>query len=476
MNGDPALPRRDARVLVHGLGRFGGGREAIRYLLRRGCHVRVADRSDSDELQAVRRSFGKIRGDQSAIDWRLGSEDPALLDGVDLVVTSPAIPDHAPLRQAALARGIPCTQECELFLAAYPGRVVGITGTNGKSSTAMLLHRALRRGGIDALLGGNIGHSLLADEADWRREQIAVLELSSFQLERLAPHRRLAGAVFTRIGSDHLDRHGDLATYRAAKARLAAAASDFVVSAADDPVANAFSSDAERRGYFGRDLPAPGGAGEHHGMLLVRPDEAPARPLAHRDALRLLGDFQVENVLAASLAAAWLGADAADIGFAVATAPPLPFRLQLLATVGGVRVYDNGVSTEVESTRHALRTLARGGRRVHWLGGGKSKDGDHGKVARAIAEHAASAHVFGAAAEPFAAASTIPDTTAHTDLAAALASALRAARPGDALLFSPAYASFDQYPNFRARALAFHALLRAHRQGTANSAPADYSM
>lgn len=459
MNTDPALVTEGATVLVHGLGRFGGGREAVRYLRRRGCRVVVADRSDGEDLRAVRAALG-----EHGIDWRLGQEDPSLLDGVDLVVTGPAIPDHSPLRQAALARGLPCTQECELFLAAYPGRVVGVTGTNGKSSTATLLHRALRRASIDALLGGNIGHSLLADEAEWRTEQIAVLELSSFQLERFAPTRRLHGAVYTRVGKDHLDRHGTLANYHAAKGRLAEAAVDFVVHAADDPVANGYPTGAARRGLFADAPPGPGSVGVRDGFVQVRPDTGPAETVLHRSALRLLGDFQLENVLATTLAARWLGASAHAIGFALVTAPPLPFRLQLLTTLEGVRVFDNGVSTELESTRHALRTLAGSEPRVHWIGGGKSKDGDHASVAHAVAEHAASAHVFGAAAAPFAEHSSVPTTT-HERLADALSAALATAAPGDAVLFSPAFASFDQYPNFRARALEFHRLVQDRRNG-----------
>jgi len=177
----------------------------------------------------------------------------------------------------------------------------------------------------------------------------------------------------------------------------------------------------------------------------------------HEDALRLLGAFQVENVMAASLAARLLGGTTTGIGLAMATAAPLPFRLQLLATRDGVRIYDNGVSTEVESTRSALQAL-RG--RVHWLGGGKSKDGDYRAVADAVAPHIASAHLFGAAAQPLAAAlaGRVPVTVAER-LPAAYRSALAAAAPGEALLWSPAFASFDQYPNFRARAQEFHALV-----------------
>lgn len=472
MNSAPALPAAGSRVLVHGLGRFGGGREATRHLVRHGCRVTVCDGNNGDELRTVQQSFGR-----ADIDWQLGREDLALLDGIDLVVTSPAVPDHNPLRREALRRGIPCTQECELFLAAYPGRVVGITGTNGKSSTTTLLHRALHTAGIDSLLGGNIGHSLLADEAEWRPEQVAILEMSSFQLERLHEDHRLHGAVFTRIGSDHLDRHKTLANYQAAKARLAAAATEFVVHAADDPIANAFASNANKRGCFATDVPGPDSAGLQNDFLCVRDGEAAAKAILHRNALRLIGDFQLENVLGASLAATWLGAPNHQIGLAMATAAPLPYRLQLLTTVRGVQIYDNAVSTEVESTRLALAALcalpAKGmaAQRVHWLGGGKSKDGDHSKVAKAIAKHATSAHVFGAAAGPFAEQCDVP-TTSHQTLKEALAAALATAAPGDALLFSPAFASFDQYPNFRSRALEFHALVRDHRAAPAQAGAA----
>lgn len=459
MKADPALPRAGTRALVHGLGRFGGGREATRHLLRRGCSVRVADGSRSDELLAVQHGFGNAE-----IDWQLGSEDLSLLDGIDLVVTSPAVPDHNPLRKEALARGIPHTQECELFLAAYPGRVVGITGTNGKSSTTTLLHRALQTAGMDCLLGGNIGHSLLADEAEWRGSQIALLEVSSFQLERFDEDRRLAGAVFTRIGSDHLDRHHTLENYQAAKGRLAAAATEFVIHASDDPIAAGFASGAAARGWFTRQAPEPNSAGIHNGYLQLRAKDQAAETILHQDALRLIGDFQVENVLAASLAANWLGASTHQIGVAMATAAPLPFRMQLLETIHGVQIYDNSVSTEVESTRQALSTRMTS-QRVHWVGGGKSKDGDHGKVARMVSERAATAHVFGAAAEPFSEHSRVP-TTSHKTLREALNAAFESAEPGDAVLFSPAFASFDQYPNFRARALEFHSLLRERRPGS----------
>ncbi|MCC7065127.1 MAG: UDP-N-acetylmuramoyl-L-alanine--D-glutamate ligase [Planctomycetes bacterium] len=491
MSGNPGLPASGQstpgqsaagpvhpgmRVLVHGLGRFGGGQEAVRFLARRGCHVRIADRSAGDDMLAVQKSMQDLpRSGAPDLDWQLGREDEALLQGIDLFVANPGVPDHHPLLAAARKRGLPVTQEVDLFLSAYPGTVVAITGTNGKSTTSTLLHAALARSGQNTLLGGNIGHSLLADEANWQKDQVAVLEISSFQLERLAQEQRVHGAVFTRVLKDHVDRHGTLAAYHTAKGRLATAAVDFVVHAADDPVAAAYASSAARRVRFAATEPAPDSAGLLDGFLSVRLGQQAAERIVHRDSLRLLGEFQWENVMAASAAARCLGAAPHAIGIAMATAAPLPFRLQLLAVIGGVRVYDNGVSTEIESTRSALRTLSGPNgpagplHRVHWVGGGKSKDDDYATVADGVVPHIAAAHLFGAAAKPLQAAiAGRRPVTAHTTLAEALTAAFAAAAPGEVILFSPAFASFDQYPNFRARALEFHSWLASRRaQSTA---------
>lgn len=460
---DPATPAPHRCFLVHGLGRFGGGLEAIRFLARRGCRVVVADRSDGPDHQSSKHSLRQFDN----ITWHLGREAPELLDVVDVMVCNPGVPDNNPLLLAARARGVPLTQEVDLFLANYPGRVLAVTGTNGKSSTATLLHAALMRAGQDTLLGGNIGNSLLADEAHWRNEQNAVLEISSFQLERLHSARRVHGAVFTRVTKDHVDRHGTLQAYHAAKARLAAIATHFTVHNAEDPIADAYPSDAPLRLRYSTQRPARNGGGLIDDFLALRWRDAEAERIVHRDALRLLGDFQVENALAAALAARAVGAPAHQLGLAIANVTPLPFRLQKVAVRNGVSVYDNGVSTEVQSTVSALQALTQRcerGARIRWLGGGKSKDGDFAAVAAAVAPFLASAHLFGDAAQPMAEllAAKLP-TTQHSTLAQALPAAFLAAQPGDVVLFSPAFASFDRYPNFRARAQEFHALLAAPR-------------
>jgi UDP-N-acetylmuramoylalanine--D-glutamate ligase len=465
--GAAMIPAPGARVLVLGLGRFGGGQQAARFLHGRGCALRIADQSAGPDLDAGRSALADLHG----IDWQLGRQDEALLDQVDCVVVNPAVPDAHPLLQAARARGIACTQEVNLFLEAYPGRVVAVTGTNGKSTTAMLMHACLDRADMPALLGGNIGRSLLADQDRWRADQTAVLEISSFQLERIDLGRhRVHGAVLTRMGKDHLDRHGTLQAYHAAKARLPAIAHGFVVHAADDAVAAAFATPAPRRITYAQAPPGADRAGvEGDWLLAPRPGGSPAR-LLHASALQLLGGFQRENAMAAAAAALQLGAAPHPVALALATARPLPFRLQLCCVLDGVRVYDNGVSTEIESTRSAFAALPG---TVHWVGGGKSKDGDFRTVADGVLPGAASAHLFGAAAEPLAAClqGRIP-VTRSVRLLDALDAALAAARPGEALLFSPAFASFDQYPNFRVRAQEFHRWLADRRAAKALAARA----
>ncbi len=453
-------PHPDARALVLGLGRFGGGREAALFLARHGYRLRVADRADRESLGASATAL-----DGLDVDWRLGAaaDDPAILDGVDLVCVNPAIPDQNPVLVRAREDGLPRTQEVELFLRAYPGRVVLVTGTNGKSSTTTLLTAALRRAGVPTLSGGNIGHSLLADEASWAEDQVTVLEISSFQLERLDPERTpVEGAVFTPITRDHIDRHGSLEAYRRAKAVAARAAQGFVVHGADDAVAAGFDTHAPIRLVHRRGPARDGDAAcVTDGLAQLR---APCRdpgPLLAPEALRMAGAFQVDNAMAAALAADALGASRHLSALGLVTAAPLPFRLQQVAVVRGVRVHDNAVSTSAESTRSALEAL---GPHTHWVGGGKTKDGPegYGNFAREIAGTFGTAHLFGAAAEPLSqelAACGMGLVTVHDRVEAALDAGLRAARPGEDLLFSPGFASFDHYPNFRARALDFHAWL-----------------
>jgi len=461
------------RALILGLGRFGGGREAAHFLARRGIPLRVVDRAAPDDLADAVAHLNDHVGE--GIDWRLGddSDVEGALDGVDRVVVNPAIPDGHPMLVAARRRGIPTTQEVELFLEHYPGRVLVVTGTDGKSSTATLLAAALRHAGLDTLLGGNIGHSLLADEDEWNARQVAVLEVSSFQLERIGAHRPLrhswSGCVLTTLGRDHLDRHGSLAAYHASKGVAAALARDFVVHRAADPVASGFASGAALRVAWG-----PGGSGRaaiEDGWLRVD-----GRRLCHADALLMRGAFQAENALAAAVAATLCGADPAAAALGMCLAPPLQHRMQPLAPIAGAAIWDNGVSTAAASTIAAAEAL-RPHHSIHWVGGGVHKGDGAAPVADGLRHQIASAHVFGrVAAELAQAFDGGPPCSQHSRVQDALDAALAAARRGAAhrtaadlppcVLFSPGFASFDQYPNFAARARDFRSWHAQNRGST----------
>lgn len=438
------------RALVLGLGRFGGGLAATRYLHRHGWRVRVGDAADADRLAEPLAALRALEG----VEARPGEDGPELLEGVDLLVVNPAIHPAHPTLLAARQRGIRTTQELSLFLENFSGEVLLVTGTNGKSTTATLLAAAFEADGRRCLLGGNIGRSLLDEEDAWPTARTAVVEISSFQAERLSGREPgVRGTVITRVTEDHLDRHGTLAAYRAAKARAAAQATGFVAHLDDDPVAATFSVSGRRILCGPKGMPAGGCGWEEDQLMLERADGA-VGPVVHADEVQLVGRFHRENLALAAAGAAAAGVRTEAITEGLRTTRPLPFRLQVLAQSQGVTLYDNAVSTGLESTLSAVEALPAP---LRWVGGGKSKDGDFARVAVALRERIASAHLFGASAQPMAAAfgQSLP-CTVHSTLDQALRAACDRAQPGDGILFSPGFASFDQFVNFRERGEAFH--------------------
>jgi UDP-N-acetylmuramoylalanine--D-glutamate ligase len=470
---------QDRTALVVGLGRFGGGVASIRHLGRHDYQIRVTDRATEEDLKDSVAALVSDPKLSEQIEWRLGEDgqDPGLLHGIELLVCNPGVPDQHPLLELARQQGIAITQEANLFLESYPGKVVVVTGTNGKSTTATLLANALRRCGINTLLGGNIGHSLLEDHAIWSAEQVAVLELSSFQLERVDPaHHQVTGTVLTRVTSDHLDRHGDLQTYQAAKAQAAAMARDFLVRNADDRVAAGFDHQAKEvllHGPHNADHPNTLAASTRDGSVWSHLS-ADSGPVLTVQAIDLPGRFQTENIMAAFLAAMQLSQNLAGdtpcrhaIAIALASTQPLANRLQLSATIDGRQIFGNAVSTQVDSTLSAIDSLPG---RIHWVGGGKSKDYKYQQPGSQLSRRIASAHLFGAVASPMAQVmSGQVMTSVHEHLEQALDAAWDASEAGDTILFSPAFASFDQFPNFATRARRFDSWVRCLQKETVPS-------
>jgi UDP-N-acetylmuramoylalanine--D-glutamate ligase len=359
-------------------------------------------------------------GDEAvAVDRTLGNEnDLDLLDGVDVLVKSPGVPGERPLVVVARERGIPVWSEVELGFRLLPAgtRFVGVTGTNGKTTTTELLGAIFRAAGRNVAVAGNVGAPLASVRAaDW-----VICELSSFQLEDV---ETLACdvAVLLNLESDHLDRHGTFGAYRDAKLRIFERAKAKVVPAGMALAGVEFAAD----------------------------DPLPAEPL-------IRGAHNRENAAAATAAARLAGIGDVVIAEALRTFPGVPHRLEVVADTGDVCFVNDSKATNVAAARRALDAYA--GERVHLILGGSLKGEDFGPLAAAIGANVVSIHLVGEAASELG--QLIP--AAHDDgtLERAVGHAMAEARAGDVVLLSPACASYDQYDNFEQRGEDFRRLSR----------------
>ena len=405
------LPRR---ALVLGLAR--SGRAAAAALARRGVDVVAADRSaDADP--------GRL-GDLG-VELRLGTEEEALLEGVDLVVKSPGVPVESPLAAAARTRGIALWSEVELGYRLLPAgaRLIGVTGTNGKTTTTELLGTILRAAGRPVEVAGNVGRALTdaaetAADGSW-----VVCELSSFQLEDV--HTLACDvAVLLNLEPDHLDRHGTFDAYRAAKLRIFERARAKVV---------------------------PRGFGIE-GIEFSADDPLPAEPL-------IPGRHNRENAAAATAAARAAGVSDDAIAEALRTFLGVPHRLELVRELQGVRWVNDSKAT---NTAAASRGVAAYDDPLRLILGGSLKGEDFGPFARALPPSVRSIYLIGAATDELAAALDEAGR-AHVragDLPTAVARAAAEAEPGDVVLLSPACASYDQFENFEERGDTFRRLVQ----------------
>lgn len=417
-----------SRVLVVGLGRFGGGVAAARYFVERGDTVRVTDMQGADKLAASVAEIAPL-----GVELRLGGHDPADYDAADVIVVNPAVPFDDPLIARARARGKEIVTEIGLTLRRLAGPVVAVTGTNGKSTTVALIAAMLESSGVPAALGGNIGRPLLNERL--AAGTVAVLELSSFQLEWLE-HDEFApvAAVVTNVTGDHFDRHPTRAHYVRAKRRLVEAVpeSGAVILREEDEDCRAFAGHARGRVvWFGEGRPPP-------------------IPLT---GLRLAGRHNAANAAAAAHAALAAGAEPEGCRRAVAQFAPLPHRLQRLSEQDGVEYVDDSVSTTPEATAAAVDAYARP---VILLTGGRDKGLDWDPLLRAAAR-AKAVVAYGETGPALHRA--LPQSHLSPDFDRAVRLAREIAGPGDLVLLSPGFASYDEFAGFDARGARFRELV-----------------
>jgi UDP-N-acetylmuramoylalanine--D-glutamate ligase len=360
------------------------------------------------------------RGDEVVrVDRSLGNEaDLTLLDGVDVLVKSPGVPGERPLVAAARERGLPVWSEVELGLRLLEGaRIVGVTGTNGKTTTCELLGAIFRAAGRDVAVAGNVGTPLTSvREADW-----VVCELSSFQLEDV-PSLACDVAVLLNLEPDHLDRHGTFEAYREAKLRIFDGARACVVPRGSGLAGAEFAAD----------------------------DPLPAEPL-------MRGAHNRENAAAATAAARAAGVGDEAIAEALRSFAGVPHRLEPVGEVGGVRFVNDSKATNVAAARRALAAYAH--EPVRLILGGSLKGEDFAPLAAAVGPNVVGVHLIGEAAASLAAALDRGGVCVDGTLARAVAHAFADASSGDVVLLSPACASYDQYENFERRGDEFRGLV-----------------
>ena len=452
----PASPRRPAlqgrRVAVYGLGK--SGLAAVELLLREGAGVTAVDERSLAELGDTLAPL------QKKVAVALGPVPADLLGRMDLVVTSPGVPWAKPVLQQARQAGVPVWGEVELawrFLG--PGPVVGITGTNGKSTTTALCGELFRAAGQNAFVGGNLGRPLCLATAE--PHSAYVVELSSFQLES-ADAMRVNAAAILNLTPDHLDRYADAAAYGRAKARIfrnQAPPDVAVVNAEDDAVVGlARGAPVPVYGFALKTPPrAPGLAG----FALATPegfafDFAPARFVLRNPALR--GAHNVQNAMAAALLAHHSGLSTEAIQRGLDAYPGLPHRMESVRTLAGVEWINDSKATNVDAALVALRAFARG---VWLIAGGRGKGAPYQPLVEASVGRVCGVLTLGEDAPRIAQAfqGRVP-THPCPDLAAAVARARELAKEGDVVLLSPACASYDQFKNFEERGDVFRRLVK----------------
>lgn len=465
-----AMLRKDLkskRVTVVGLGLHGGGAGTVRFLAEEGARVLVTDIKKREELLP---SIEKLKN--LNITYVLGQHRPEDFVNTDLIVRNPAVPLGFKYFALARKKQIPVTSDVALFFEFCPGVIAAVTGTKGKSTTAALLAAMVNKT-YPTVLAGNIGVATLSVLNKITPASLVVLELSSWQLEDLAPVKTAPRvAIITNITQDHLDRHQNVAQYIAAKKLIfqRQKPTDVVVLNYDDPVTQKLGAEAKSAPYyFSARFDLPGiiaQASRYQVGAFVRGEalqfgRAAEEILALKD-IPLAGEHNLANVLAAVTAARLLKAPPKQIRRAVQNFQPLPGRLQLVAEVKGVKYINDTTATNPTALKAALTTLAKPGERsIILIAGGADKKlafDDVGPIiqqsAKAVILLAGEASAKLAAA--LAGAQVTPPLLVNS-MAEAVGEASGRAAAGDSVLLSPGASSFNMFINEFDRGAQFEA-------------------
>jgi UDP-N-acetylmuramoylalanine--D-glutamate ligase len=442
---------RGKRVLVVGLARTGVA--TALFCAARGARVTATDSRTQPEIGEMVATL-----QDAGVTLEFGGHQEKTFLEQDLIVPSPGVPADETHLQAAGAKGITIWSEIELAYRYLKGRLIGITGSNGKTTTTSLVDHILKTAGMQTILAGNIGTPLIGCVDAMKDDTWTVVELSSFQLELIDTFRPNIG-VFLNLTPDHLDRHHTMEAYRAAKARLFEnqTAEDAAVLNADDVATTPFAPALPRVYWFSRKQRVAQGAYVRGEEVVFRQDGA-EEVLFKLENVPLVGAHNVENTLAAAAAARLAGATVTAIVKGVSTFAGVEHRLEFVAEIGGVRYYNDSKATNVDATLKALDSFPG---RILIILGGKDKGSDYTVLRQPLREKAILALLIGAAAEKIEkqVSGSVALERAET-LERAVETASHAAQRGDVVLLAPACASFDQFQNYEHRGRVFKDLVR----------------
>jgi UDP-N-acetylmuramoylalanine--D-glutamate ligase len=451
------LELKGKKVLVVGLGK--SGLAAALFLRHRGALVTV---SDVRSAEALAKEIPALI--EEGIMVEAGGHGLLTFRRQDLIVVSPGVPLDTPELTQVKSFGLPVIGELELAARFLKGKILAVTGSNGKTTTTTLLGEILSAAGLPTLVGGNIGVPVVALIDSSTDKSWSVLEVSSFQLESTDEfHPSIA--VILNITPDHLDRHGSFESYARAKERIFAkqTAEDSLVLNADNiPSAEAASRSAARIFWFSVEHPVQQGAWLEQGYVVYRATaDAATEKVMLLSAIPLKGAHNVENVLAAVVAARLAGASADVIRKVIEEFRAVEHRLEYVATHNGVEFYNDSKATNVDATAKAIAAFSSG---IHLILGGKDKNSDYTQLAELLRERVCAVYTIGAAAAKIEShLRGVVSIHSCETLDKAINAAASAAHPGEVVLLAPACSSFDQFENYEQRGHVFKDIVKELR-------------
>jgi UDP-N-acetylmuramoylalanine--D-glutamate ligase len=457
----PGFDLAGKRVLVVGLARTG-----VAVALFSAAYGAIVTATDVKHEAELGDAVTKLRA--AGVTLELGAQTPVTFGELDLIIVSPGVPAKLPLLERARAHGVPVWSEIELAWRYLRGKLVAITGSNGKTTTTSLVAHILETAKIPTLVGGNIGTPLLARVEASMDTTVTVAEISSFQLETIEAFHPEIG-VLLNLTPDHLDRHETFEEYAAAKMRMFEnqLERDAAILNADDREVTRRMPSRPHIYWFSRQKRLARGAFLLDGQIVFRMEGSEVA-LFRREDIPLKGEHNVENVLAACAAAYLAGADPASIAAGVKTFKTVEHRLEFVAKIGGVDFYNDSKATNVDATLKAVESFP--GPLIVILGG-KDKGSGYTELLGPLRERARLVLLIGSVAEKIASqlGGTIPIEHAGT-LERAVEIASERSKPGDVVLLAPACASFDQFENYEHRGRVFKELVAKLKQPSAAGA------